>query len=84
MHAYRTTFTPNPFVAKAIQEIARKEGKSISSVVNDLLQSALENHSKGTKQREPFKVEPFSLNINPGIDPTKLREVLFELEIEEA
>jgi hypothetical protein len=83
MHAYRTTFTASPSVAKAIQDIARAEGKSISSVVNELLQSALEGNISTKKSREPFKVVPFALNMSPNIDPTRLKDVLYDLDVED-
>jgi len=82
MHSYRTTFSPSPRVARAIRELARREGKSVSRIVDELLQAALDQSGHERNANEGFKVEPFALNLRPGLDPTRLKDILTDLEVE--
>jgi len=76
----RTTFSPTPKVDRAIRERARREGKSISEIVNLLIEEALSGQTEGT---QPYRVKTRALGLKPGIDPEKLGELLHELEIDE-
>ncbi len=82
MHAYRTTFTASPTVANAIRERARGEGKSISSVVNEMLLFALDGKTAQPKASEPFKVVPRAMGLKLGDDPARIKEFIDELELE--
>lgn len=76
----RTTFSPSPKVDRAIRERARREGKSISEIVNLLIEEALEGRSEGA---QCYRVATRALGLKAGIDPEKLGELLYELEIDE-
>ena len=76
----RTTFTPTPKVDRVVRERARKSGRSISDVVNELLEQAI----GGTESGQPVaKVEPWSLAFRPGFDGEKPSELLYDLELQE-
>lgn len=76
----RTTFTPNPRVDRAIRERTEREGKSLSQVVNELIEAALEPESPPAA---PYRVRAKPLGLRPGFDPEKLGEVLHGLDVEE-
>jgi len=84
MHKYRTTFTPTPMVVKEVRALALKQGKSISEVINDLLETSLKLKTSESVEVKPFRVKAFDLSLRPGVDPTRLRELLSDLEVEEA
>jgi predicted transcriptional regulator len=79
----RTTFSMSPDVAKAVKELAKKEKRSISSVVNDALKVGL-GINKPSEPREPFKVVPFNLGLKDGIDPTRLNELAWSDDLDES
>ena len=66
------TFSTTSAIEKAIKDIAFREGKSISKVVNELLESCLIQARTPEKQTRPYEPRTFSLNLRPGLDPTKL------------
>lgn len=83
MQHYRTTFSADPHVARALKDRAKIEGKSISAVVNELLQVALGYSESKSKPSKPYRVKPVSLGLKPGLDPAKLNELLYELQVDE-
>ena len=82
MHSMRTTFTPDPDVEAKIKAIARSSKKSMSRVLNEILRQALADQNT-VVQRPRFEVKPFDLDLNPGIDPLRLNQVVDEIEDEE-
>lgn len=76
----RTTFNPSAKVDRAIRERARREGKSISEIVNLLIEEALEGRTEGN---QPYRVRAHALGLRAGIDPEKIGELLYDLEIDE-
>ncbi|HSI72857.1 MAG TPA: ribbon-helix-helix domain-containing protein [Fimbriimonas sp.] len=79
----RTTFSMTPDVAKAIKERAKKEKRSISSVVNEALRLGLGLAKSDKPVREPFKVVPFHLGLHKEIDPTTLNERAWSDELDQ-
>lgn len=82
MQKYRPTFTLDPEVATIIRKRALAEGKSVSAIVNEILQQALLGNDPKSGQFKPFQVEPMPLGLLPGLDPTKLRHILNHIETE--
>jgi hypothetical protein len=83
MQSYRTTFSARPEIAKEIKDLARRQGKSISAVVNDLLATALGKGLSPQAERPKFEVRARPLGLRPGLDPTRLNQILYDLEMEE-
>jgi len=81
MHRYRTTFTAKAQVAKAIKEKAKREGKSISEIVNELLLEAL--GLQPGRAKVPFRVVAHNLKLRPGLDPTRMSLILEDLGFED-
>jgi hypothetical protein len=77
---YRTTFSPSPRVAKAIRDHAKREGKSISRVINEMLEAYLSRSEPAQKAAGQLHV--FELNLRPGYDPTKFNEYADEVDDE--
>jgi hypothetical protein len=73
----RTTLTIDDELARELQNLARKSGKSFKDVVSDVLRMGL-----GSPQ--PFRVHPKACGFRAGIDITKLNQVVDDLEIERA
>jgi hypothetical protein len=77
----RTTLTIDPDVEeKLVRRMAEKK-LSLKQAVNDALRIGLSAVEQ--VRTPPFKVKPFALNLKPGIDPTKLNQLVDELEVEE-
>ncbi len=71
-----------PAVAKAVKEKAKAEKRSISSVVNELLAMAISGQTQKQEPPKRFEVKPFPLGVKDGGDPRRLKEMLYEDEIE--
>lgn len=78
----RTTLTLEPDVALKLKRVMAKRKVTMKQAVNDALRAGL---AKAEKPAAPkFKVEPFhSGGFLPGIDPTRLNQLVDELEVEE-
>jgi hypothetical protein len=83
MNRYRTTFTPDERVAMVVRETALLEKRSMSDVLNSILEGALFPSDLKTEGATPFAVEACDLGLKPGLDPARLRDVLADLEIED-
>ena len=83
MHENRITFTADPFVRKSVKDLAKKEGKSISSAVNDLLRLALEGKKKSGTELHIDELPTFDLHFRPDIDQSRFADVLNEMDLKE-
>ena len=78
----RTTLTLEPDVALKLKRVMAKRKVTMKQAVNDALRSGLANTGKPAVPK--FKVEPIhSGGFQPGIDPTRLNQLVDELEVEE-
>jgi len=77
----RTTLTLDPDVARDLKKRVKAEKLTLKEVVNTALRVGLQH--KVPKDEVPFKVEPFSLQLYPGIDPDKINQFLDDLEVED-
>lgn len=81
MFSVRTTLSLEPDVAHRLKQMTASGKKSFKEVVNESLRLGL-----GLKkaQRHPrFRVEPHSSPYRPGVDRTKLNQLVDELEAQE-
>jgi hypothetical protein len=76
----RTTFSMSPRVARSVYEKSKAEKKSVSAVINELLENALDGTQPPKKL--PFKVRPFDLGVKES-DPQKLKKLIYEMDLED-
>ena len=79
----RTTLTIEDDVAKELKAEVRQSGRSFKDVVNAALRRGLRSGQKPGRGLPPFKVEPFTSPFQPGVDPTRLNQLLDDLETED-
>lgn len=78
----RTTVTLEPDVAAKLKELAHRRRSSFKDTLNDVIRKGLTSQAiVGPVER--FVVEPHSGGFRPGIDPSKLNELLDDLDVED-
>jgi hypothetical protein len=77
----RTTLSLEPDVAQRLRQELASGKKSFKEVVNDRLRLGF--GLKKDKKRPPFRVKAHSSAFLPGIDQTKLNQLVDELQVEE-
>ena len=78
----RTTLTLEPDVAREIKARMAAQKSTMKQVVNDALRRGLAAVDSAPAMK-PFRVEPHSFGLRPGIDPDKLNQLVDELEVQE-
>jgi hypothetical protein len=73
----------DPDVAQRVEEEARQQGKTRSTVVNETLRAGL-GSSGGAHPAGPFRVEPHSFGFRSDLDLDKMNQLVDELEASEA
>ena len=63
-------------VAAALAEEAERRGIAVDQLANEELRAFF--CSEQSKSRKPLVVKPFDSGFQPGIDPTRLKEYLYE------
>lgn len=76
----RTTLTIDPEVADRLKQEAALGKRSFRAIVNDALRRGL--GLEEVKRGKPFRVRAHSSRLLPGLDPTKLTQLVDELEVE--
>ncbi|MBW8878867.1 MAG: hypothetical protein JF614_28265 [Acidobacteria bacterium] len=74
--------TLDPDVAQRLEQEARQQGKTPSAVVNETLRAGL-GLLGGTRDAEPFGVDPHSFGFRPDIDLDRMNQLVDELEASE-
>ena len=74
----KATMTIEPDVADALKERARAQNKSFEQVVNEALRRDVLNGAVGEKPRPKFRVKPNHSGFAPGVDPMKLKELMYK------
>jgi hypothetical protein len=77
----RTTLTLDPDIAQLLRQELAAGKKSFKEVVNDRLRLGF--GLKKEKNRPPFRVKAHSSAFLPGIDQTKLNQLVDELAVDE-
>jgi hypothetical protein len=78
----RTTLTIEEDVARQIRKRMAEKKLPLKQVVNDALRAGLKKTSK-QERVPPFRVEPYPMEFQPGINPDKLNQLVDELEVED-
>ena len=77
----RTTLTLDDDVEKELRDEARRSGRQFKEVVNDALRRGLSSGSKPGRHPRRFRVRAKACGFRPGIDLTKLNQLVDELEV---
>ena len=72
----RTTLTLDDDVARRIDEIVRRERRTMKDVVNNALRRGL----GVTEAIEPYRVPVHRTRLRAGIDPARMNQLADELE----
>lgn len=78
----RTTVTLEPDVAAKVKALAHRRRASFKETLNDLLRRGLAAHAR-RDDASPFTVQPHHGGFRPGVDPTRLNQLLDDLEVED-
>ena len=80
----RTTLTLDDDLAAELNRTARLSGRSFKEVVNAVIRQGLSagDHPPEAEDR-PFVVQPQSCGLLPGIDESRLNQLLDQLEGEQ-
>ncbi len=73
----RTTLTLDNDIADYLKEQTRLLDKSFKQVVNDTLRRGMSPGIREAPAR-PYRVKPISSGFAPGVDPLKLKEMMYE------
>lgn len=68
---------------KLLEGQARKLSVSFKEVVNDAIRTGLGIGGRVEKPRQHYDIPVFRSGLRPGIDPTKLNQMIDELEVED-
>ena len=79
----RTTLTLDEDVARELETEMRRSGRTRKQLVNAALRRGLRMGEKPLRAPPRFVVEPFSSPFQPGVDPSKLNQLVDELEVED-
>jgi hypothetical protein len=74
----RTTLTIDEDLAAQIEALRRREGQSLKNIVNSLLREGL--RSRQRPEAKTYRSPTRALRMRPGYDPTKLNQLVDELE----
>lgn len=74
--------TLEPDVAAKVQALAHRRGASFKATLNDLLRRGLGAQQRAEHPRA-FVVQPHHGGFRPGVDPTRLNQLVDDLEIED-
>ena len=77
----RTTLTLDNDVADYLKEQVRLQGCSFKQVVNDTLRRGM-SPANTEAARPKFRVRPNHGGFAPGVDPLKIKELMYEEEEE--
>jgi predicted transcriptional regulator len=78
----RTTVTIDPDLAERLRELAHRRRKSFRAVLNEVLRQGLQAGAARAKRAPRFVVEPHAGGFRPGVDPTKLNQLLDQLDVD--
>jgi hypothetical protein len=77
----RNTLTIDDDLMPLIEELPRSQGLSLKVAVNQLLRTGIQCQTQPPKPR-PYRTKPRKLKLRAGFDPTKLNQLVDEIEAE--
>ena len=79
----RTTITLDDDLYQMLEQQARKLSVSLKQMVNDTLRDGLGQNASSSRTQRQFETPVFNASLRPGIDPTKLKDLLNDWDDEE-
>lgn len=79
----RTTLTLDPDLVRELKKIAQSSEESFKGVVNDAIRRGLQQGSKSAPPLPRFVVQPKACGFRGGIDPSRLNQLVDDLEVED-
>ncbi len=79
----RTTISMKPQIASQVYEYAKRKKMSVSSVINELLGIAIGIEKQEGPERASYEIRTFRSGFLTGVDPDRLKDALYEMDIEE-
>jgi hypothetical protein len=79
MRSVRTTVTLATDVAAKLKKLAQRSGRSFKATLDEVLRKGLAAQERSASSK-PFLVVPHSGGFRPGIDETKLNQLLDQLD----
>lgn len=76
----RTTVTLDTEIANKLKELCHKKKISFKVMLNQTLERGLQAQIQALETREPFLARPHSLGFKPGIDLSRLNQLVDELD----
>ena len=73
----RTTLTIDPDVAQLLTQALERAQKPFKQIVNDALRRGLS--APASPPRKPFKVTPYAMGWDAGLDPTGFNQLIDQL-----
>ncbi len=77
----RTTVTLDPDVARKLKKRMADRNLTFKETLNQTLRFAL--NAAGAHKTPKCKLETFALEFKPGIDPSRLNQLVDQLEVED-
>jgi hypothetical protein len=78
----RTTLTIDDDLISQIEDLQRTQGLSFKGAVNYLLRAGIQHQTQPPKPKR-HRTRPRKLGLRSGIDPTKLNQLLDDLDADE-
>ena len=82
MPGMRTTLTIDDDLVAQIEDLQRREGLSFKGAVNQLLRAGIQCRAQPPKPRS-YRTSTRKLGLRAGLDPTKLNQLVDEIEADE-
>lgn len=79
MPLMRTTLTIDDDLMAKIEDLRRRDGLSLKEAVNQLLREGIRHRAAGPEPQS-YRTPTRWLGLRPGLDPTKLNQLVDELE----
>lgn len=80
MSFMRTTLTIDDDLFGILQRKSRERGESFKEIVNQTLRTGL--NTAPTGQKSTVRTRPTALKLRPGLDPTRLNQLVDEMEVD--
>jgi hypothetical protein len=77
----RTTLTIDPDVAQLLAQALERAQKPFKQIVNDALRRGLS--APESPPRKPFKVTPYAMGWDAGLDPTGFNQLIDQLAVDD-
>lgn len=78
----RTTVTVDPDVEALLRQAMQESGETFKTTLNQAIRRGLAD-TIPKKNEKPFVVKPKAMGLKPGIDYSKINQLVDELEVQD-